>query len=100
MVKVRCTLCDKKMLGSGLGSHMSRVHHKKGVRGVNYVTVAKRGASVEKPQKHGSPKKTGRGNKTVLGPDMQYIEVPAILRIPISMGPIQIVSLDGKEYDL
>ena len=83
----KCKLCDKTTKSqNGLLYHLRSKHPKQpGCRkGVNWEYVGG----------DGTPKKKKPQQRTI-APDMQYIEVPAIIRIPVSMGPIQIVAIDN-----
>jgi hypothetical protein len=84
--KIECLLCGKTYLKhTGMQSHMRTKHNIGMKKGETWQYFAERAKS---------PKRKKTMKRTTVTPDMQYIEVPAIIRIPISMGPIQIVSIE------
>ena len=84
--KLKCLLCQKiTKSNSNMLYHLKTEHGEKMLKGTNWECVGH--ASKGSPKKKKSPK--------VTAPNMQYIEVPAIIRIPITMGPIQLVSIEG-----
>jgi len=84
--ELKCLICGKITKSyNGMLYHLRNKHAQAHMqKGVNW--------ECEKQPIPRAKKKS----KPVIVPNMQYIEVPAIIRIPISMGPIQIVSTDTQ----
>ena len=98
---IECLLCHQILRGKrALGPHF-RKH--KGYNwddnciGKTWSYTKKKGRNKKRPYGSISTKKykqKKRQKSKSIMPEMQYIDVPAIIRIPISMGPIQIVSIE------
>jgi hypothetical protein len=63
------------MGASGIGSHMSRVHKKKCDRNVNYKCITSK-----------INKKESKHKPLIVKPEMSYIDIPAVIRVPLTMG--------------
>jgi hypothetical protein len=78
-----------------------RTKHKRAAKeGHNYLGKKRKCIDNELVSVSGqkTPRKIPRRKTAVIdcNPEMQYIDVPAVIRIPLVMGPIQIVSLDKE----
>lgn len=81
----KCLHCGKvTKTHNGMWYHLRNKHDEKTKRGENYEIVG------------GEKIVQSKQKKKIIAPNLQYVEVPAIIRIPVHLGQVQIVSIDGS----
>lgn len=83
----RCLECGYLFATQGLARHMVAAHRKRPKLHKNYEEITPTDIT---------PKEKPRRKQTIVMPNAQYIDVPAIIRIPVQMGPIQILSIEEE----
>jgi len=100
---IECLLCHQILRGQrALGPHFKKhegYNYEDEQKGKTWEYTSKKAKTPFRKYNPESEKKykqkLKRGRK-IIAPNMQYIDVPAIIRIPISLGQVQIVSIEGS----
>lgn len=81
----KCKLCNKsydKM--NSITSHLRNVHKQGMKAGINWERST------------GETKKVAKQKRQIIVPEMKYIDIPVTLRIPLTLGQVQIISMEEK----
>lgn len=82
----KCKLCNKSYDNmSSITSHLRNVHKQGTKAGINWERST------------GETKKVAKQKRQIIVPEMKYIDIPVTLRIPLTLGQVQIISTENKE---
>jgi len=91
----RCKICGAIMLRRGIYTHLKIKHGKAGSKEEFYEILQERKLESKIPS---LPKEIvpNTQTRTLITPEVKYIDIPVVLRIPLTLGSIQILAQEER----